>query len=148
MTSFTNFLGIAVRESRYSRVSSKMTDSRSLELNRVHSNREGIRARFSLERKTRSFLEVQFTENGTVVYLKLGFYSKRIVAKRALFLSSRARNNIFGSLSFACLVNGKRQSGIFFARFSFDLFVSYYLSCVKRIIMHCSFKTTRPFLIS
>ena len=37
--------------------------------------------------------------------------------------------------------NGKRQVRIFLAKFSLNVFVSYFLSCVERIIMYFSFKT-------
>jgi uncharacterized membrane protein len=37
--------------------------------------------------------------------------------------------------------NGKRQVRIFLAKFSLNVLVSYFLSCVERIIMYFSFKT-------
>jgi hypothetical protein len=37
--------------------------------------------------------------------------------------------------------NGKRQARTFLAKFSLNVFVSYFLSCVERIIMYFSFKT-------
>jgi hypothetical protein len=43
--------------------------------------------------------------------------------------------------------NGKRQVRTFFAKFSLNVFVSYFLSCVERIIMHCSFKTASSFTL-
>jgi hypothetical protein len=35
--------------------------------------------------------------------------------------------------------NGERQVRTLLAKFSLNVFVSYFLSCAKRIIMHCSF---------
>jgi hypothetical protein len=37
--------------------------------------------------------------------------------------------------------NGKRQVRIFLAKFSLNVFVSYFLSSVERIIIYFSFKT-------
>ena len=41
--------------------------------------------------------------------------------------------------------NGKRQVRTFLAKFSLNVFVSYLLSCVERIIMYFSFKTASSF---
>ena len=41
--------------------------------------------------------------------------------------------------------NGKRQVRTFSAKFSLNVFVSYFLSCVERIIMYFSFKTASSF---
>jgi hypothetical protein len=41
--------------------------------------------------------------------------------------------------------NSKRQVRNFLAKFSLNVFVSYLLSCVERIIMDCSFKTASSF---
>jgi hypothetical protein len=43
--------------------------------------------------------------------------------------------------------NGKRQVRTVLAKFSLNVFVSYFLSCVERIIMHCSFKTASSFTL-
>jgi hypothetical protein len=45
------------------------------------------------------------------------------------------------SLSFTFPENRKRQVRTFLAKFSLNVFVSYFLSCVERISMNCSFKT-------
>jgi hypothetical protein len=42
---------------------------------------------------------------------------------------------------------GKRQIRTFFAKFPLNVFVSYFLSCVKTIVMHCSFKTASSFTL-
>jgi hypothetical protein len=43
--------------------------------------------------------------------------------------------------------NGKRQIRTFFAKFPLKVFVSYFLSCVERINMHCSFQTANSFTL-
>jgi hypothetical protein len=43
--------------------------------------------------------------------------------------------------------NGKRQVRTFFAKFSLNVFVSHFLSCVERIIMYFSFKTASSFTL-
>ena len=43
--------------------------------------------------------------------------------------------------------NGKLQIRTFLAKFSLNVFVSYFLSCVERIVMHCSFKTASSFTL-
>jgi hypothetical protein len=43
--------------------------------------------------------------------------------------------------------NGKRQFRTFFAKFSLNVLVSYFLSCVERIVMHCSSKTASYFIL-
>ena len=43
--------------------------------------------------------------------------------------------------------NGKRHVRTFFAKFSLNVLVSYFLSCVERIVMHCSFKTASSFTL-
>ena len=70
MTSFTNFFS-RDRDTRIAFVENDRFAVTRIK-SRIHSNREGIRARFSLEgcshkRETRSLLEVKFTKNGTVV---------------------------------------------------------------------------------
>jgi hypothetical protein len=43
---------------------------------------------------------------------------------------------------------GKRQIRTFFySKFPLNVFVSYFLSCVERIVMHCSFKTASSFTL-
>jgi hypothetical protein len=41
--------------------------------------------------------------------------------------------------------NGKRQIRTFLAKYSLNVFVSYFISCVERIIMYFSFKTDLKF---
>jgi hypothetical protein len=60
-------------------------------------------------------------------------------------MTGYCRLKYIGSLSFTFPGNGKRQVQIFFAKFSLN--VSYFLFCVERIIMHCSFKTTSSFTV-
>ena len=43
--------------------------------------------------------------------------------------------------------NGKRQVRNFLTKFSLNVFVSYFLSCVERIIMYFSFKTASSFTL-
>jgi hypothetical protein len=43
--------------------------------------------------------------------------------------------------------NGKRHVRTFLAKFSLNVFVSYFLSCVERIIMYFSFKTASSFTL-
>ena len=43
--------------------------------------------------------------------------------------------------------NGKRHVRNFLAKVSLNVFVSYFLSCVERIIMHCSFKKASSFTL-
>jgi hypothetical protein len=43
--------------------------------------------------------------------------------------------------------NGKRQVRTFLAKFSLNVFVSYFLSCVERIIMYFTFKTASLFTL-
>jgi hypothetical protein len=43
--------------------------------------------------------------------------------------------------------NGKRQVRIFLEKFSLNVFVWYFLSCVERIIMYFSFKTGSSFTL-
>ena len=43
--------------------------------------------------------------------------------------------------------NGKRQVRTFLAKFSLNVFVSYFLSCVERIIMYVSFKSASSFTL-
>jgi hypothetical protein len=44
--------------------------------------------------------------------------------------------------------NGKRQVRTFLAKFSLNVFLAYFLSCVERIIMYFSFKTASKFTYS
>ena len=46
---------------------------------------------------------------------------------------------------FKLRVSGKRQGLTVVAEFAFSLFVSCFLSYIKRIIRHYSFETTSPF---
>jgi hypothetical protein len=50
------------------------------------------------------------------------------------------RQFILGSKKLHVSGNGKRQIQIFLAKFSLNVFVSYFLSCVERIIMYFSLK--------
>jgi hypothetical protein len=43
--------------------------------------------------------------------------------------------------------NGKRQIRTFFAKFPLNVFISYFLACVERIVMHRSFKTVSSFTL-
>jgi hypothetical protein len=43
--------------------------------------------------------------------------------------------------------NGKRQVRNFLAKFSLNVFVSYFHSCVERIVIHCSLKTASSFTL-
>jgi hypothetical protein len=68
------------------------------------------------------------------------------VSKVSLVQASSCSNTgSKGSLSFT--FPGKRQVQNFLPKFSFKVFVSYFLSCVERIITHCSFKTTSYFIL-
>ena len=43
--------------------------------------------------------------------------------------------------------NGKRQVRTFLAKFSLNVFVSYFHVCVERIVMHCRFKIASLFTL-
>jgi hypothetical protein len=52
--------------------------------------------------------------------------------------------HMFNIREFKLHISGKSKPQVrtFLAKFSLNVFVSYFLSCVERISMHCSFKTT------
>jgi hypothetical protein len=71
-------------------------------------------------------------------------------------IRSSLKNSCMHTITYAFIIrefklrvsgNGKRQVRTFLAKFPLNVFVSYFLSCVERIVMHCSFKTTSSFTL-